>query len=221
LIPALSPMPTNYATARGRMIREQLIPRGIEDPNVLKVMENVPRHLFVEDALRGQAYGDFTLPIGEGQTISQPYIVALMTQSLQLSPEMTVLEIGTGCGYQTAILSQLCAKVYTVERLKPLMIKARRNFDQLHYLNIVCKIDDGTMGWKAHSPYDAIMVTAAGPTIPTALLEQLADPGVMVLPVGERGSQELMIISKDCGQLNQTAIQPVRFVPLIGEQGWQ
>ena len=145
-------MPTNYATARGRMIREQLIPRGIDDPDVLKAMETVPRHLFVEDALRGQAYGDFTLPIGEGQTISQPYIVALMTQSLQLTPQMTVLEIGTGCGYQTAVLSHLCAKVYTVERLKPLMIKARRNFDRLHYLNIVCKADDGTLGWKANAP---------------------------------------------------------------------
>ena len=213
-------MPTNYATARGRMLKEQLIHRGINDPNVLKALETVPRHLFVEDALRGQAYGDFSLPIGEGQTISQPYIVALMTQSLQLKPTDTVLEIGTGCGYQTAILSQLCAKVHTVERIKPLMIKARRNFDQLHYLNIVCKVDDGTLGWKAHAPYDAIMVTAAGPSIPEALLAQLADPGRMVLPVGDRQGQELIVVNKSQNQTTYSSIELVRFVPLIGEQGW-
>ena len=214
-------MPTNYATARGRMIREQLIPRGIDDPMVLKAMETVPRHLFVEDALRGQAYGDFCLPIGEGQTISQPYIVALMTQGLRLRPEATVLEIGTGCGYQTAILSLLSAKVYTVERVKPLMIKARRTFDQLHYLNVVFKVDDGTLGWKANAPYEAIIVTAAAPAIPQALLEQLADPGRLVIPVGDRHVQELMVISKLKGQLHHTSIEGVRFVPLIGEQGWQ
>lgn len=202
------------------MIREQLIPRGINDNNVLNAMETVPRHLFVEDALRGQSYGDYTLPIGEGQTISQPYIVALMTQSLGLSPDSTVLEIGTGCGYQTAILSQLCAKVFTVERLKPLMIKARRTFDQLHYLNIICKIDDGTMGWAANGPYDAIMVTASGPTIPEALMAQLADPGRMVLPVGDRQSQELIVVNKRQGQIEQSTIEYVRFVPLIGKQGW-
>ncbi|MDD5760191.1 MAG: protein-L-isoaspartate(D-aspartate) O-methyltransferase [Desulfobulbaceae bacterium] len=213
-------MPTNYATARGRMVREQLIPRGISDSEVLKVMEIVPRHLFVEDALQGQAYGDFCLPIGEGQTISQPYIVALMTQSLALGPEMSVLEIGTGCGYQTAVLSLLCGKVYTVERLKPLLIKARRNFDRLHYLNIVCKVDDGSMGWQANAPYDAIIVTAAGPTVPEALLLQLADPGVMVLPVGDRQSQELVVINKCEGQVKKTTIELVRFVPLIGAQGW-
>lgn len=202
------------------MIREQLIPRGISAPEVLKAMETVPRHLFVEEALRGQAYGDFCLPIGEGQTISQPYIVALMTASLGLPPGATVLEIGTGCGYQTAVLSLLCGKVYTVERLKPLMIKARRNFDQLHYVNIVCKIDDGTMGWQANAPYDAIIVTAAGPSIPEMLLSQLADPGVMVLPVGDRQSQELVVITKRQGQINKSTIEHVRFVPLIGAQGW-
>ncbi len=203
------------------MIREQLIPRGIDDPDVLKAMETVPRHLFVEDALRGQAYGDFTLPIGEGQTISQPYIVALMTQSLQLTAAMTVLEIGTGCGYQTAVLSHLSARVYTIERLKPLMIKARRNFDRLHYLNIVCRVDDGTLGWKANAPFDAIIVTAAGPVIPEALLAQLADPGRMVLPVGDRQRQELVVVNKARGKIKHTAIEQVRFVPLVGEQGWQ
>jgi len=203
------------------MIREQLIPHGISAPGVLRAMEVVPRHLFVEDALQGQAYGDFCLPIGEGQTISQPYIVALMTQSLGLGKDATVLEIGTGSGYQTAVLSLLCGKVYTVERLKPLLIKARRIFDQLHYLNIVCKVDDGTMGWKANAPYDAIIVTAAGPTVPEALLEQLADPGVLVLPVGDRQSQELVVIAKRDGQIERRTLEWVRFVPLIGAQGWQ
>lgn len=214
-------MPTNYATARGRMIREQLIPQGISDPAVLQAMEVVPRHLFVEDALQSQAYGDFCLPIGEGQTISQPYIVALMSQSLGLGKTSTVLEIGTGSGYQTAVLSLLCGKVYTIERLKPLLIKARRQFDQLHYLNIVCKVDDGTMGWKANAPYDAIIVTAAGPAVPEALLDQLADPGVLVLPVGDRQSQELVIITKRAGQIERHTLEWVRFVPLIGSQGWQ
>lgn len=214
-------MPTKYGTARGRMVREQLIPRGINDPRVLAAMHTVPRHLFVEDALQGQAYGDFCLPIGEGQTISQPYIVALMTQCLELAPSDTVLEIGTGCGYQTAVLSQLCGKVYTVERLKPLMIRARRLFDTLHYLNIVCKIDDGTLGWKGNAPYDAIMVTAAGPTIPEALLDQLNDPGRLVLPVGDRYSQELLLIHKQNGSFRQRVVELVRFVPLIGAQGWQ
>lgn len=214
-------MPTNYATARGRMIREQLIPRGISDPAVLQAMERVPRHLFVEDALQSQAYGDFCLPIGEGQTISQPYIVALMSQSLGLGKGATVLEIGTGSGYQTAVLSLLCGKVYTVERLKPLLIKARRQFDQLHYLNIVCKVDDGTMGWKANAPYEAIIVTAAGPAVPEALLEQLADPGILVLPVGDRQGQELVAIAKRDGQIERRTLEWVRFVPLIGAQGWQ
>lgn len=203
------------------MIREQLIPRGISDPAVLQAMERVPRHLFVEDALQSQAYGDFCLPIGEGQTISQPYIVALMSQSLGLGKGATVLEIGTGSGYQTAVLSLLCGKVYTVERLKPLLIKARRQFDQLHYLNIVCKVDDGTMGWKANAPYEAIIVTAAGPAVPEALLEQLADPGILVLPVGDRQGQELVAIAKRDGQIERRTLEWVRFVPLIGAQGWQ
>jgi len=203
------------------MIREQLIPRGISDPAVLQAMERVPRHLFVEDALQSQAYGDFCLPIGEGQTISQPYIVALMSQSLGLGKGATVLEVGTGSGYQTAVLSLLCGKVYTVERLKPLLIKARRQFDQLHYLNIVCKVDDGTMGWKANAPYEAIIVTAAGPAVPEALLEQLADPGILVLPVGDRQGQELVAIAKRDGQIERRTLEWVRFVPLIGAQGWQ
>jgi len=211
----------NYAMARARMVREQLMPRGITDRRVLEAMNTVPRHLFVEDALQVQAYGDFPLPIGEGQTISQPYIVALMTQALQLTGTENVLEIGTGCGYQAAVLSCLCSKVYTVERIKALYIRARKLFDRLHYLNIVCKIDDGTLGWPQYAPFDAIMVTAAGPRIPEPLLEQLADPGRMVIPVGDRISQELVLVKKQGGEISRQTIEHVRFVSLIGDHGWQ
>lgn len=210
----------NYATARARMLEEQIIPRGVTDSKVIAAMGRVPRHLFVEDALQSQAYGDYALPIGSGQTISQPYIVGLMTQALNLTPDHIVLEIGTGSGYQTAVLSQLCAKVYTVERLKPLFIKARRLFDQLHYLNVVCKLDDGTIGWPVYAPYDAIIVTAAGPILPSALLAQLADPGTMVIPVGGRQSQKLMVVRKLDGVVTEEDIENVRFVRLIGQQGW-
>jgi protein-L-isoaspartate(D-aspartate) O-methyltransferase len=202
------------------MVREQLIPRGVNDSAVIRAIEKVPRHLFVEDALAGQAYGDFALPIGEGQTISQPYIVGLMTQALGLSGHEKVLEIGTGCGYQTAILSMLCEKVYTVERLKPLFVRARRHFDKHHYLNIICKFDDGTAGWVAHAPYDAIIVTAAGPVVPEALLSQLADPGIMVIPVGDRTSQKLKVLRKREGRVSEEDIENVRFVRLIGKEGW-
>jgi len=211
----------NYEMSRARMVREQLTPRGITDPNVLHAMNTVPRHLFVEDALQAQAYGDFPLPIGEGQTISQPYIVALMTQALQLRGHETVLEIGTGCGYQTAILAAICEKVYTVERIKPLLVKARKRFDQLHLLNVLCKIDDGTLGWPEYGAYDAIIVTAAGPKVPQPLIDQLADPGIMVIPVGDRMSQELVVVSKQDGAISRNTIEHVRFVSLIGDHGWQ
>lgn len=210
----------SYAPARARMVREQLLPRGIKDQRVLEAMGEMPRNLFVEDALQAQAYGDFPLPIGEGQTISQPYIVALMTQALALQGHESVLEIGTGCGYQTVILSRLCARVYTVERIKSLHIKARRIFDHLKLLNVLCKIDDGTLGWAEHAPYDAIMVTAAGPHVPDALLDQLADPGRMIIPVGDRMLQELVVVEKKNGSITQRAIESVRFVSLIGNQGW-
>ncbi len=211
----------DYATARARMVHEQLIPRGIKDKRVLEAMSVVPRHLFVEDALQSQAYGDFPLPIGEGQTISQPYIVALMTQALALRGEEKVLEIGTGCGYQAAVLAQLCHKVYTVERIKQLAIRARKTFDRLRYLNIVCRIDDGTLGWPQHAPYDAIIVTAGGPRIPDPLLEQLADPGRLVMPVGDRLSQQLVVLEKRDGECRQQVIEHVRFVSLIGDHGWR
>jgi protein-L-isoaspartate(D-aspartate) O-methyltransferase len=212
----------NYEKARERMVREQLMPRGITDARVLAAMNTVPRHLFVENAFEAQAYGDHPLPIGEGQTISQPYIVALMTQAMNLQGHEKVLEIGTGSGYQAAVLAQLCDKVYTVERLKSLHIGARKLFDKLQYFNILCRIDDGTLGWQEHSPYDAIMVTAAGPKVPDPLVAQLADPGIMVIPIGlERWSQELVVITKQEGRIAERVIEQVRFVSLIGNHGWQ
>lgn len=210
----------DYAKARTRMVQEQLIPRNIQDQLVLEAMLEVPRHLFVEDALRAQAYSDFPLPIGEGQTISQPYIVALMTQMLNLKGHEKALEVGSGCGYQTAILAKLCTQVYSVERIKKLLGKARKNLDKIRCYNAICKVADGTLGWKEHAPYDAIMVTAGGPEIPKALIEQLADPGIMVIPVGDRITQQLTRVSKQNGQITIESGELVRFVNLIGVQGW-
>jgi len=210
-----------YEKYRKRMIEEQLLPRGIVDPAVLHAMEVVPRHLFVADALHAQAYGDFPLPIGHGQTISQPYVVALMTQLLQLTGQETVLEIGTGCGYQSAILATLCERVYTVERIKPLLARARRTFDQLQIYNIMSKVADGTEGWPENAPFPAIIVTAAGPQIPQPLVDQLADPGVMVLPVGDLEGQTLMVVRKEGGVVTTTEVESVRFVKLVGTHGWK
>ncbi|MBU0680697.1 MAG: protein-L-isoaspartate(D-aspartate) O-methyltransferase [Proteobacteria bacterium] len=210
----------NFESARMRMLREQLIPRGITDQRVLDAMSDVPRHLFVQDALRSQAYGDFSMPIGLGQTISQPYIVALMTQALELKREETVLEIGTGCGYQTAVLAKLAERVFSIERLKELHIRARQTLDQLQVLNAICTTDDGTLGWPQYSPFDAIIVTAGGPDIPKALIDQLADPGRLVIPIGDRETQELVVLKKENGEISRHVIEQVRFVSLIGSQGW-
>ena len=209
-----------YDINRERMVEEQLIPRGIVDPATLAAMRKVPRHEFVEDAMRANAYGDHPLPIGGGQTISQPYIVALMTQALQLTGEERVLEIGTGSGYQAAVLSQVCGKVYTIERINSLLVRARKVFDRLHYLNIVSRIDDGTTGWTDESPFEGILVTAGGPKIPEPLIAQLADPGRMVIPVGSREMQELQVVKKLDGEIFIQTIELVRFVNLIGNHGW-
>ncbi|MBU0945982.1 MAG: protein-L-isoaspartate(D-aspartate) O-methyltransferase [Proteobacteria bacterium] len=213
-------MMDRFATVRERMVQEQLLYRGITDPGTLKAMAEVPRHVFVDDAMQAIAYGDHPLPIAADQTISQPYIVAAMTQALQLQGDEKVLEIGTGSGYQAAILSRLCAKVYTVERINTLLAGARRIFDQLHYYNILSRLDDGTMGWAEHAPYDAIIVTAGGPQIPDSLLGQLADPGRLVIPVGGHDVQELLLLTKEAGEIHTRRLESVRFVSLIGEQGW-
>jgi len=211
----------NFEKARARMVEEQLLPRSIHDQKTLEAMRKVPRHLFVEDAMKNQAYGDSPLPIGRGQTISQPYIVALMTQALGLKGHERVLEIGTGSGYQAAILSQICEKVYTVERIDTLLVQARKVFDSLHYLNILTKLDDGTNGWPEYGPYDAIVVTAGGPKVPLPLLEQLADPGILIIPVGDRGVQKLQFVTKKDGEITEKTIELVRFVNLIGDHGWK
>ena len=177
--------------------------------------------LFVSDALRDQAYGDFPLPIGEQQTISQPYIVAEMTQALQLAPDDRVLEIGTGSGYQAAILAQIVYRVYTIERIHALYIKSRKLFDQLGYHNIVTRYSDGTTGWKDESPFDAIIVTAGAPEIPPALINQLAFGGHMIIPVGDQHSQDLIKLVRDQKGIHQTNMGGCRFVKLVGEHGWR
>ena len=217
----MSTLSSDMQKVRDRMVEEQLIPRGIHDPKTLEAMRRVPRHLFVEDALQNQAYGDFPLPIGRGQTISQPYIVALMTQALGLQGHESVLEIGTGSGYQAAILSLICEKVYTVERIDSLLVRARNIFDRLHYLNILTKLDDGTNGWPEYGPFDAIIVTAGGPKVPEPLLDQLADPGTLVIPVGDLGMQNLQLVTKKEGAITEKTIEYVRFVNLIGSHGWR
>ncbi len=209
-----------FVMVRERMVQEQLLARGITDQGVLRTMAEVPRHLFVDDAMQARAYGDHPLPIAADQTISQPYIVAAMTQALHLQGHEKVLEIGTGSGYQAAVLSRLCERVYTVERINGLLAGARKVFDQLHYYNILSRLDDGTMGWEEHAPFDAIIVTAGGPSVPESLVRQLADSGRMVIPVGEREVQQLQLVSRHDGEIQIEHLENVRFVSLIGEQGW-
>jgi protein-L-isoaspartate(D-aspartate) O-methyltransferase len=205
---------------REDMVKRQIEARGISDPAVLAAMRQVPRHLFVSEALRDQAYGDFPLPIGEQQTISQPFIVAEMTQALQLNREDRVLEIGTGSGYQAAVLAELAYRVYTIERIHSLLIKARRLFDALHYHNIITRYGDGTVGWPEESPFDAIMVTAGAPQVPASLLAQLAMGGRMVIPIGDQHSQELTRFHRDETGVHRVNLGGCRFVKLVGEQGW-
>lgn len=202
------------------MVRTQIEARGIRDPRVLAAMRKVPRHRFVDEALIGQAYGDYPLPIGEQQTISQPYIVALMTEALELKGTEKVLEIGTGSGYQAAILAECAAQVFSVERLPTLADRARRILDALGYKNIKIKVGDGTLGWPEEAPFDGIIVTAAAPAIPQPLLNQLAKHGRMVIPVGDRYSQTLMVVRKTPEGLKYDYRGGCRFVKLIGTYGW-
>ncbi len=211
----------HFRIARQRMVASQIAARGIKDPLVLAAMEKVPRHLFVDEALWDQAYGDFPMPIGHGQTISQPYIVARMTAELGLKGGEKVLEIGTGSGYQTAVLAEIARKVFSVERIPSLLQKARRVLDQLGYHNVMLKLDDGTWGWKEYAPYDAILVTAGGPSIPEPLIQQLSDPGVMLVPVGDEYSQVLTKVIKENGDVKIQPLEGVRFVKLIGDHGWK
>lgn len=213
--------PLKYERLREKMVHRQIEARGVTDENVLAAMRKVPRHLFVSEALRDQAYSDYPLPIGEQQTISQPFIVAEMTQALALKPDDRVLEIGTGSGYQAAILARIVYRVYTIERIHSLYMNTRRLFDQLRYHNIITRYSDGTTGWKEEAPFDAIIVTAGAPKIPQMLVDQLAVGGRLVLPVGSEHSQELMMLTKDEEGVDQKNLGGCRFVKLVGEHGWQ
>lgn len=193
---------------------------GINDANVLAVMKSTPRHLFVSEALWPKAYGDHPLPIGESQTISQPLTVALMTQALELTGEERVLEIGTGSGYQAAVLSQLAYKVYTIERIRPLYLRTRKLFDDLRYFNIVTRYGDGTKGWHTEAPFDGIIVTAGAPVLPEVLALQLAMDGRMIVPVGGADAQQMYRITRTPEGFTQENLGPCRFVKLIGENGW-
>jgi protein-L-isoaspartate(D-aspartate) O-methyltransferase len=204
------------------MVENQLISRKITDRRVIEAMLKVPRHLFVEEAMSLQAYSDSPLPIGEKQTISQPYMVALMTELLQLNGSEKVLEIGTGSGYQTAILAELVNRVYTVEKIRTLAMKARKSLDSLGYLNVNLRVDDGSIGWSEEAPFDAILVTAGAPDVPQQLIDQLNIWGRVVIPVGNQFDQLLLKITRNPdGSLTQEESVGCRFVKLIGKSGWQ
>lgn len=206
---------------RERMVRTQLVPRGIRDQGVLRAMRKIPRHRFVGEELRSDAYEDHPIPIGHRQTISQPYIVALMTQALELTGREKTLEIGTGSGYQTAVLAELSREVYTVERIPELLQRAEAVLTDLNYTNIRFKAFDGTLGWDEHKPYDAVMVTAGAPRVPGPLRDQLAEGGRIVIPVGDRHSQELVKITKTGDRFHESSLGGCRFVDLIGLHGWK
>lgn len=210
----------DFEVARRKMVETQIAARGIRDPRVLQVMREVPRHLFVEEGMWDQAYQDHPLPIGEKQTISQPYMVALMTEAAAPRPTDKVLEIGTGSGYQTAILASLCKWVYTVERIRSLALKARKVLDQLRLHNVSIKIGDGSEGWEENAPYDAIIVTAGAPDVPKPLKDQLADGGRLIIPVGDRFSQTLYKIVRRGDEFIQEDLGGCRFVDLVGKYGW-
>jgi len=213
---------SDFKIARARMLKTQIIARGVKDHNVINALNSVPRDVFVEEALAAKAYSDSPLPIGYRQTISQPYIVALMTESLELKKTDRVLEIGTGSGYQTAVLSMLSSWVYTVERIPNLMENAKKTLTSYNYLNISYNVANGAEGWKEFAPYDAIMVTAGSPPdIPKPLLQQLNEGGRMVIPAGERGNQLLLKITKNKKNYTQEILTGCRFVDLIGKHAWQ
>jgi protein-L-isoaspartate(D-aspartate) O-methyltransferase len=211
----------HYDTLRRRMVAEQLWHRGIRDQRVLEAMRVVPRHLFVPGAWRAQAYEDMPLPIGHQQTISQPYIVALMLEALQLTGRERVLEVGAGSGYQAALLGWLARHVYTVEIVPELVQSARQLLSQLGYENVEVVAANGSLGWKAGAPYDAIIVAAASPVVPHSLVEQLQEGGRLVLPVGEFFSQVLLRVRKRRGEIVTENLGDCAFVPLVGEEGWK
>jgi protein-L-isoaspartate(D-aspartate) O-methyltransferase len=210
-----------YARERDRMVAEQLVKRGIADPLVLEVMRSIPRHLFVDAALRDKAYGDHPLPIGEGQTITQPFMVARMTELLRLTGKEKVLEIGTGSGYQAAVLARLAARVCSVERIPKLAARARGTLEAIGTSNVWVRTANGTFGWVDEAPFDRIVVTAGGPAVPPPLFEQLAEGGRMVMPVGSEDSQRLQVVDKISGEAKMTEDSGCVFVKLIGKYAWE
>jgi protein-L-isoaspartate(D-aspartate) O-methyltransferase len=213
-------MEAPWERERSRMVERDLRRRGIEDPRVLEAMGAVPRHRFVPDEERPQAYEDRALPLALGQTISQPYMVAYMTEALRVRPGDRVLEIGTGSGYQTAVLARLAAEVFTVERIADLQGAARAVLEELGVENVRFRVGDGTLGWPEHAPYDRILVTAGAPAVPPALRAQLAEGGVLVIPVGEPDLQELIALTRRGDDYHATTLVGCRFVPLVGDEGW-
>jgi len=209
-----------HARARKQMVARQIEARGVTNSRVLRVMSELPREIFVPATSQAGAYEDRALPIGSDQTISQPYMVALMTEKLEPDRGHTVLEIGTGSGYQTAILAKLVKTVYTVERLPELSRLAGRTLAELGITNVRFKIDDGTVGWSEFAPYDRIMVTAGAPDVPRTLTDQLAEDGIMIIPVGPQESQTLLAVRKSAGRCSQQSIIACRFVKLLGREGW-
>lgn len=210
-----------YARSRKKMVDEHLLTRGIKDPAVLDAMGRVPRHLFVEEGFIGQAYADNALPIGEKQTISQPYIVALMLEALKLTGKEKVLEVGAGSGYLTAVLSLLADKVYSIERITALARAARKTLDELACPNVIVRIGDGTAGLPEEAPYDAIIVSAGSPDVPQALIDQLKTGGRLVIPVGGRDEQELVRLTKKPDGILRERLCGCRFVKLVGRHGWE
>jgi protein-L-isoaspartate(D-aspartate) O-methyltransferase len=202
------------------MVQEQIAARGIDDARVIAALRKIPRHLFVDPGIVNRAYDDSALPIGEKQTLSQPYMAAHMTAALRLAGQEKALEIGTGSGYQTALLAELCFNVFSVERLRSLSHKARRLLDHLGYQNIALHVGDGTIGWSEHAPYDAILVAAGAPAAPKPLLEQLASGGRLVIPVGDEQAQNLLRITRTQTGFEEEQLGECKFVRLLGKYGW-
>jgi protein-L-isoaspartate(D-aspartate) O-methyltransferase len=215
------PIPRELQGVREELVAKQLAARGIRNPKVLEAFTRVPRHRFVDEALQSRAYGDHALPIGGGQTISQPYMVALMTEALSLSGGEKILEVGTGSGYQTAILAEFTPRLFSIERDPEISRTAAGRLAGLGYTNVILKTGDGTLGWPEHAPFDRILVTAGAPAVPASLLEQLGDPGRLVLPVGDRDLQTLEVVDKVGGKTTRHQLVECAFVPLLGQEGWE
>jgi protein-L-isoaspartate(D-aspartate) O-methyltransferase len=214
-------IPYDFVWARDRMVQEQIVARGIQDARLIAALRKIPRHLFVDPGIVNRSYDDSALPIGEKQTLSQPFMAAQMTAALALAGGEKVLEIGTGSGYQTALLAELCFNVFSVERVRALSRKARKLLDRLGYQNIALHVGDGTIGWSEHAPYDAILVAAAAPAAPKPLLDQLATGGRLVIPVGDDQGQTLLRLTRTAqGGFKKEELGECKFVKLVGKYGW-